>query len=148
MRTPHRRPVQLLAALTTAAMLTGASAAPAKAPSPTVKARKVAGKQIVVNAKGMTLYRLKPESPTNPLCLGGCLGAWPPLTVKDRNSKVKAGTGVKGKLSIVQRADGAGVQVTLRGYMLYTFTGDSKPGETTGKGLKSFGGTWLTVSAR
>lgn len=145
----HRTPVAIrrtaLVALLAGA-LTFAGAAVAKAPTTVVKAGTVSGKRIVVNAKGLTLYRLKPETTKRVLCTAGCLGPWPPLTVPSAKTKIVAGKGVKGKLTIFR--SGGKFRVALRGYPLYTFTGDSSRGTAAGNGLQSFGGTWLVVSAK
>ncbi|MGH7697990.1 MAG: hypothetical protein ACRENV_04855, partial [Candidatus Dormibacteria bacterium] len=37
--------------------------------------------------------------------------------------------------------------VTYGGWPLYTYSGDSAPGQSKGEGLKSFGGTWWAVGA-
>jgi predicted lipoprotein with Yx(FWY)xxD motif len=134
--------------LLAAAALTFATAATAKAPTPIVKAKKNAAvaKTIVVNAKGATLYRLKPETTKRVLCDATCLPYWPPLTVKSASVKLVAGPGVKGKLTVF-RSDGK-FRVALRGYPLYTFVGDTKAGSTSGNNVQSFGGTWLVVSAK
>jgi len=36
--------------------------------------------------------------------------------------------------------------VTAGGWPLYTFVKDKAPGDVTGEGVKTFGGTWLAVS--
>ena len=104
------------------------------------------GKTIVVDAKGLTLYRLSPETSKHLLCKSSdCLGVWPPLTVKSRSTKLVAGSGVHGKLALISR--GYKFQVTLGGKPLYRFAGDSGKGKVSGEGITSFGGTWHTVSA-
>ncbi len=44
-----------------------------------------------------------------------------------------------------KRSDGK-TQVTYNGHPLYTFTGDSNPGDTSGQGVNVFGGLWYAVS--
>lgn len=131
-----------------AAAMTFATAATAKAPAPLVKAKKNAtvAKTIVVNAKGLTLYRLKPETTKRVLCDATCLPYWPALTVKSASVKPVAGPGVRGKLTVFR--SGGKFRVALRGYPLYTFVGDAKPGSASGDKVQSFGGTWLVVSAK
>jgi predicted lipoprotein with Yx(FWY)xxD motif len=121
----------------------------AKTSAPTVKASKNAavGKTIVVDAKGRTLYRLQGDTTSHLLCTStACVGAWPPLTVKSRSTKVRAGNGVNGKLAVFKRPDGK-FQVTLRGLPLYRFSGDSAKGQAKGDGITAFGGTWHVVPA-
>jgi len=104
-------------------------------------------KTIVVDGKGMTLYRLSPETAKHLLCKSqSCLGLWPPLTVKSRSTKLVAGSGVHGKLALVSRRYGK-FQVTLGGKPLYRYAGDSGKGKVSGEGIVSFGGTWHTVAA-
>jgi predicted lipoprotein with Yx(FWY)xxD motif len=35
---------------------------------------------------------------------------------------------------------------TYHGWPLYTYSGDSGPGQTNGEGITSFGGTWYVLS--
>ena len=44
-----------------------------------------------------------------------------------------------------KRSDGK-TQVTYNGHPLYTFKGDSSPGDTSGQGVDAFGGLWYAVS--
>jgi predicted lipoprotein with Yx(FWY)xxD motif len=105
------------------------------------------GEQVVVDARGNTLYALSSETPRHLLCTSKeCLRAWPPLTVSSHKAKLKAGAGVKGKLGLVRRKRGV-FQVTLRGMLLYRFAGDHAPGEANGQGIQAFGGTWSAMGA-
>lgn len=148
--TPLRRTSsRVVLALAAAFALIFVSAAPAKAPAPIVKKGKAAGKATVVTAKGLTLYRLKPETTKKLLCVNLCTGIWVPVTVKTAKTKVVAGAGVSGKLTVFTRSDGKHLhQVALRGLPLYRFVGDSAPGTASGKGIQSFGGTWLIVAPK
>ncbi len=103
--------------------------------------------RIVVDAHGRTLYALSPETSRHLLCKSSeCLSAWPPLTVRSRKTKLKAGPGVHGQLGILRRSNGM-LQVTLRGLPLYRFSGDSAKGAANGEGIMSFGGTWHVLAA-
>ena len=127
---------------------TTAPMANAAAAKPTVKSanNKQVKRTIVVNAKGLTLYRLAPETSKHILCKSSaCLAAWPPLTIAKGQKPVK-GPGVTGKLGTIKR--GNKLQVTDNGWPLYTFSGDSKAGQANGEGLMNFGGTWHTVAAK
>ena len=44
------------------------------------------------------------------------------------------------------RRDGT-TEVTYHGHPLYTFAGDSAPGQTTGQGSDDFGAEWYVLSA-
>jgi predicted lipoprotein with Yx(FWY)xxD motif len=146
-----RSPIVAALMLVAASALTLSFALPAaakkkKAAPAVVKASQnsALGKKIVVNAKGLTLYVLDPETKSKLLCTSSdCLAAWPLATVKSTAKLVK-GSGVSGKLAKIKR--GKKYQLTLGGKPLYTFTGESK-GDAGGEGLKSFGGTWKVVSA-
>jgi predicted lipoprotein with Yx(FWY)xxD motif len=111
-------------------------------------------KNIVVNARGATLYRLTGDTASHPKCthkpVGGldCLTIWVPLTrTSSSTSKIKAGPGVTGTLGLFKRAKNS-YQVTLRGMPLYTYAPDNgRRGAVTGEGIHSFHGVWHTVVA-
>ena len=48
-------------------------------------------------------------------------------------------------LGTSKRSDGK-TQVTYNGHPLYTFAGDSGPGDTSGQGVNAFGGLWYVLS--
>lgn len=105
------------------------------------------GEQVLVNPQGHTLYALSPETTSHLLCKSSeCLKVWPPLTVRSRTTRLKAGAGVKGHLGILRRSDGM-LQVTLRGRPLYRYSGDRAKGQANGQGLESFGGTWHAATS-
>ncbi len=57
-----------------------------------------------------------------------------------------AGSGAtQSLLGTTMRTDGA-AQVTYNGHPLYKFSGDTKPGDTTGEGNTGFGAGWDVVS--
>jgi predicted lipoprotein with Yx(FWY)xxD motif len=58
-----------------------------------------------------------------------------------------AGPGVPGKLGTIKRSDGT-TQATYNGQPLYTYVGDSGPGQANGNNLNLNGGLWheITVS--
>jgi len=97
---------------------------------------------ILVDSQGMTLYRYTPDTAGKSTCYGGCAQVWPPLLVPGATSPT-AGDGVEGMLGTTTRTDGTR-QVTFNGWPLYTFTGDSAPGEVNGQGYE---GTWFVVPA-
>ncbi|MEA2313103.1 MAG: hypothetical protein QOE28_3071, partial [Solirubrobacteraceae bacterium] len=49
------------------------------------------------------------------------------------------------RLGTTRRSNGSR-QVTYAGHPLYTFLGDSAPGQTNGQGLNAFGATWHVVA--
>jgi predicted lipoprotein with Yx(FWY)xxD motif len=92
----------------------------------------VAGKsqQILVDAKGMSLYYLTSDTATASACTGGCAGAWPPLL---SDGAPKAPASVTGKLATVKTGNGS--QVSYSGHLLYRFADDGKPGDVQGEGV-------------
>jgi predicted lipoprotein with Yx(FWY)xxD motif len=135
----------LVALAATTAVAVGATTRPTIKPSHNAALNKT----VVVDAKnGRTLYRLSPETKSHLLCKSTqCEGFWPPLTVKSLHTKVRAASGIQGKLSVFKRPDGK-FQVALRGEPLYRFAGDSAKGQANGNGIQSFGGTWHAVTAK
>ena len=93
-------------------------------------------KTILTNAKALTLYYRTSDVPPSTVCSGGCAGAWPPLVVSGSGTPTSA-TSLAGKLTII--ADANGNQVAYNGHPLYTYSGDTGPGQTTGEGV---GGVW------
>jgi predicted lipoprotein with Yx(FWY)xxD motif len=93
---------------------------------------------VLANEDGMTLYTFDNDTPGSgtSACGAGCADTWPPLTIA--TGEPTAGDGVTGELGTITRDDGS-TQVTYDGSPLYTFSGDSAPGDTNGDGL---GGVW------
>ena len=105
-----------------------------------VKTKSVAGRTILVNRRGMTLYHLSVERRGHFICTDmTCLSLWKPLVV----AKSITPTGAK-SLSIVKRPDGRR-QVAYKGGPLYTFVQDHKPGDMKGNGFKDVG-VWRVVT--
>src|SRR5216684_3436647 len=92
----------------------------------------VAGKteSILVNAQGLPLYFYRPDTATKSFVTGGLARLWPPLT-----SAAPSGTGVSGKLTVLNDANGN--QVAYNDHFLYTFTSDHA-GQVTGQGFQNF----------
>jgi predicted lipoprotein with Yx(FWY)xxD motif len=133
-------PIASRAAAATAS--TSAAVRLASTPSPsstTVLARKIGTVTVLTNAKGFTLYAFAPDTSTASKCNGSCAHYWPPLA-----GPVTAGAGVTGKLGTIKRSDGA-TQATYNGHPLYTYIGDTKPGQDSGNNLNLSGGFWHVV---
>ena len=97
--------------------------------------------QVLVDAKGMTLYEFDKDSGGKSACSGGCATAWPPAVATGTPA---AGAGVDGsKLSTITRDDGK-TQLVYNGHPLYTFSGDAAAGQAGGQGS---GGAWYAVNA-
>ena len=102
----------------------------------------VSGKSetILTNAQGMTLYYRTSDAPPATVCSGGCASAWPPLIVSGSAAPTSA-TSLPGKLT--SATDANGNQVEYNGHPLYTFSGDTAPGQTTGNGTA---GVWFVTT--
>nr|HET6903604.1 hypothetical protein [Ktedonobacteraceae bacterium] len=87
---------------------------------------------VLTNAQGMTLYYFTPDTASKLACTGGCAKAWPPLVFNGSSTPTSA-TALPGTLSVLNDANGN--QVEYSGYLLYTYSGDSAPGQTKGQGL-------------
>jgi predicted lipoprotein with Yx(FWY)xxD motif len=120
-----------------------ASAVSSPGPSPagtTLKTAKVGGVAVVTNAKGFTLYWFVPDTATKSNCNGSCATYWPPV-----KGPATAGAGVTGKLGTIKRSDGS-TQATYNGHPLYTYVGDTAPGQAKGNGINLSGGVWHEVT--
>ncbi|MFE3329134.1 SCO0930 family lipoprotein [Streptomyces sp. NPDC059176] len=97
--------------------------------------------EIVVDKNGMTVYRFMKDSawPMKTACTGACLEKWPVVAPVDKNDT--EGILKKGFVTF-DRPDGI-KQQTINCWPIYTYSGDSKPGDTNGQGV---GGTWYAVS--
>jgi predicted lipoprotein with Yx(FWY)xxD motif len=103
-------------------------------------ANSAVGGTILVNAQGMTLYRLSGEKAGKLICTTTtCLQTWHPLVASGGKA-----TGSVGSLSVIKRPNGT-MQVTYKGQPLYTFAGDKGPGDDKGQGVKDVG-TWDAVT--
>ena len=131
-------------ASTPAAPASSAAAAGAgsSASSASLLTATVNGTKVLTNAKGFVLYWFAPDTPTSSKCTGSCATYWPPVT-----GPVTAGSGVTGTVGTITRSDGT-KQATYDGHPLYTYAGDTSPGQAKGNGLNVSGGLWyeMTVS--
>ena len=95
---------------------------------------------VLTNAQGMTLYYFTPDSATQSACTGACAQAWPPLLFAGSGGPTSS-TSLSGKLSA--QTDANGNQVEYNGHLLYTYSGDTAPGQTNGEGLL---GKWFVAT--
>jgi predicted lipoprotein with Yx(FWY)xxD motif len=120
------------------------AAAPAASGATTVRLASSKLGKILVDSNGDTVYLFQADTGTASTCSGACASVWPPLTT---TGKPIAGDGVSAaKLGTTMRSDGK-TEVTYNGHPLYTFAGDSGPGQTTGEGNQGFGAEWDVLSA-
>jgi predicted lipoprotein with Yx(FWY)xxD motif len=116
-----------------------ASVTAGSAGSQVLKARPIGGMEVLTNARGLTLYSFAPDTPSRSACYGSCAAYWPPVP-----GKVSAGPGVTGTIGSIKRTDGS-TQATYDGHPLYTYIGDSAPGQDSGNNLNLNGGLWRDV---
>ena len=107
-----------------------------------LKTATIGGVTVLTNAQGLTLYWFAPDTPTRSACYGICAGYWPPVIVTGTPS---AGPGVTGRLGTIKRSDGT-TQVTYNRHPLYTYAGDTAPGQAFGNNLNLNGGLWHEVT--
>jgi predicted lipoprotein with Yx(FWY)xxD motif len=134
-----------VAALTVAALvLLGVAVAGATSTAPTaagagLKTTTIGGTTVLTNAKGFTLYSFAPDTATSSKCYGSCAAYWPPVS-----GTTAAGRGLPGKVATITRTGGAR-QLTYNGHPLYTYIGDTAPGQAKGNNLNLNGGLWHEV---
>jgi predicted lipoprotein with Yx(FWY)xxD motif len=143
-----RRPLSILV-LVVAISAIGVGFSLAKGTVTTLKAAKISALKLTVlaDAKGRTVYHLKPETSHHLLCTSStCLKVWMPSTVASKTAKVKLPKGITGKITLLHR--GHAYQICLNGLPLYRFAGDGRKGQANGQHLKSFGGTWGVLKVK
>jgi predicted lipoprotein with Yx(FWY)xxD motif len=118
----------------------GSSSSPVAATAGGLKTAKIGGATVLTNANGFTLYSFAPDTPTKSNCNGTCAQNWPPV------KGPATAAGVKGTFGTIKRSGGA-TQATFDGHPLYTFVGDTAPGQAKGNGLNAAGGLWHEVTA-
>ena len=118
------------------------SGSPSGAATVTLAMNPKIGKNILVDAKGMTLYTFDADTTAGKsVCNAGCDTKWPALTVTGTPSygdKLAASM-----FSTFKRDDGS-TQLAVNGHPLYHFANDGKAGDTKGNGI---GNVWYVVGA-
>jgi predicted lipoprotein with Yx(FWY)xxD motif len=90
----------------------------------------------------MTLYAFAKDTRGHSACSGTCATYWPPVPGADASA---GGSSVSAKIGSIKRTDGSS-QLTVNGFPMYTYVGDSKPGQATGQGKNLSGGLWWVVA--
>jgi predicted lipoprotein with Yx(FWY)xxD motif len=106
-----------------------------------LKTTTIGGITVLTNARGFTLYSFAPDTPATSKCYGSCAAYWPPVT-----GTTAAGQGLPGRIGTITRTGGAH-QLTYDGHPLYTYIGDTAPGQARGNNLNLNGGLWHEVPA-
>lgn len=96
----------------------------------------------LININQAALYRFDKDTtgPSKSNCNDACAVKWPPVTIAEGGNVYLAGVNPK-DVGAIRRKDGQ-VQITVGGWPVYRFSGDSKPGDLNGQGV---GGTWFAV---
>ena len=95
---------------------------------------------VLTDAQRKTLYYFTADSATQSACSSSCAQMWPPLLFAGSGAPGSS-TALAGKLSV--QSDANGSQVEYNGHPLYTFSGDTAPGQTNGEGLF---GKWFVAT--
>jgi predicted lipoprotein with Yx(FWY)xxD motif len=137
----------LACVVVTAAGLATLAAAPLAAQGATVELRETERGKILVNEAGFTLYVFTSDKKHQDHCISveKCTTFWPPLTVM---SMPTVGEGLKSKFLSTITLPGGEKQVTFKKKPLYTYIGDSMPGQTSYIGAFAFGGNWYGLTAK
>jgi predicted lipoprotein with Yx(FWY)xxD motif len=130
-----------VAALVVLGISVAAAGGPAPAPAGGIlRTATIGGAMVLTTAHGFTVYWFVPDTPTRSSCDGICAGYWPPVT-----GTPTPGPGIPGKLGAIKRSDGT-TQVTYNGHPLYTYVGDTAPGQALGNNLNLNGGLWHEIT--
>jgi predicted lipoprotein with Yx(FWY)xxD motif len=127
----------------------GTSSPASSSPTVTISAKSVAGVgTVLVNSKGQTLYMLTSEKGGKITCTddNGCTKLWPDTELPKGTISATAGSGIQTSLLGTVKNSAGDSYVTYHGWPLYTYSGDNGPGQASGEGITSFGGTWYVLS--
>ena len=116
----------------------GSGAGTAATSSSTVKETSMGGAKVLTTSKGFTIYWFAIDSKGKSKCYGSCAHYWPIV-----KGPVSA-SGVSGTFGTITRTDGT-KQATWNGHPLYTYIGDTAPGDAKGNNLNINGGIWKEV---
>ena len=100
---------------------------------------------VLVNSKGRTLYMFVRDKRKKVTCVGSCAAAWPPVKLPKGSKAVALGK-VKAALLGSDRNPAGGRVVTYNKWPLYTYIGDTAPGQAKGQALNLNGGLWYVLS--
>lgn len=96
---------------------------------------------VLVDSEGLTVYEFAKDQGSTSSCYGACEQGWPPVIAEGEPTGEGA---MASQLGTTKRKDGT-MQVTFAGRPLYTFAGDSEPGEANGNKSTAFGGKWSAM---
>jgi predicted lipoprotein with Yx(FWY)xxD motif len=98
---------------------------------------------IVVDSKGRTVYlfTVDTNNPPKSNCDTGCDSVWPPVLAPASGQPTLSGVD-SSKVGTVTRSDGS-KQLTLNGWPLYEYQGDSAAGDVKGENIQN---AWFAVT--
>ena len=136
--------VPVVAGLSMAALLLGFAVAGAggakSASTASLRIVTIGGVSVLANGQGFTLYWFDADTAAKSACNGLCTAYWPPL-----KGPLTAGRCATGRLGTIKRTDGS-TQATYDGHPLYTYVGDSAPGQARGNAPSMNGGPWREIT--
>ena len=133
---------------TTSAPTTTSSAGSGAKPSTSFSTAKVSGVgTVVVDGRGRTVYILTADGKTNAPCTdaSGCTKLWPDLPLPDGVAAAKGEMGIDASLLSTKKLSDGETYPAYHGWLMYEYSGDSGPGQSSGQGITSFGGTWYAL---
>ncbi|GGN94896.1 hypothetical protein GCM10011579_094910 [Streptomyces albiflavescens] len=100
------------------------------------------GSPHLININQAALYRFDEDNaqPSQSNCNDACATKWPPVTIEKGGKVYLAGVD-HDQVGAIRRQDGQ-IQITVGGWPVYRFAGDTEPGDLNGQGV---GGTWFAV---
>jgi predicted lipoprotein with Yx(FWY)xxD motif len=96
---------------------------------------------VVVNGKGVTVYRFDADTAKPPVsnCFGACARLWPPVKF---TKKLRLKGIPRSAIGNIMTKDGI-CQATIDGRPAYTYAKDTAPGQINGQGI---GGKWFAMA--
>jgi predicted lipoprotein with Yx(FWY)xxD motif len=95
---------------------------------------------VLTDGQGRTLYYFTADTAAQSAVSSNLAKIWPPLLFTGSGGPTSS-TSLAGKLSV--QTDANGNQVEYNGHLLYTFSGDTAPGQANGEGVA---GMWFVVT--
>jgi predicted lipoprotein with Yx(FWY)xxD motif len=94
----------------------------------------------ILASEGRTLYLFMTDAGGASTCYDDCATTWPPLVA---DGEPTVAEGLDASLFATATRDDGEEQMTVDGWPLYFFSGDSAPGDTNGQGV---GDVWYVVA--
>ena len=128
-----------IAAVLLASTLAGGGGAKS-ASAASLRIVKIGSVSVLANGQGFTVYWFAADTATKSECIGLCTAYWPPV-----KGPLTAGPCPTDMLGTIKRSDGW-TQATYDGHPLYTYVGDSAPGQARGGAPSMNGGPWREIT--